>query len=70
MSTPEPQGPNEHFLYLSVIMLVPAIIVVGGFAAWMVFTALGIDFPEQARFLIVGCLTFLFGGGIAATVKK
>ena len=63
---PDPQTPTERLLYLGVIMGVAAIIAVGGFAGWLLFAAFGITFPVQAEFVVIGALSFLFGGGIAA----
>ena len=63
---PEPQTPTERLLYIGVIMGVAAIIAIGGFVAWMAFTATGVSFPEEAKLIVFGALTFLFGGGIAA----
>lgn len=63
---PDPQTPTERLLYLGVIMAVAAIITVGGFTAWMIFAASGLGFPEEAKLIVAGSLSFLFGGGIAA----
>jgi hypothetical protein len=70
VSVPEPQSSQEHFLYLSIIMLVPAILVIGGFAAWLVFAFDGRTFPDEAKQIVIASLAFIFGGGVAATVKK
>ncbi len=66
---PEPRGPNERMLFLGVIMGTAALLVIGFSTAWMIFVAIGIGFPEEAKLILFGALSFLFGGGIAAKVN-
>lgn len=69
-SMPEPQTPTERLLYIGVVMSVAAIITIGGFAAWMIFAATGTIFPDEAKLIVFGALTFLFGGSFGIASKK